>query len=375
MNPLSADKLYQSTDPDLFNFETTEELGALRASIGQERASEAIQFGIGNRRDGYNIFAMGTLGIGKHSLVMESFNQAAQERGPADDWCYVHNFDQSYKPRMLHFPPGEGISFKRDIEQLVQEMQPALSGAFESEEYQTRRQEIQEEVSSHQGEEIEAIRKEAEERNLRMMRTPGGLAFTPIKKGEILSPEEFQELPEDERQQIESDIEELQDRLKSVLLEQPRLQREIRERIKELNHEIAGLAIGGLFEELREKYAEHDKVIDYLHKMEEDIIENVEHFLVDSQQEKEDGLQTMLQNVRRRQADAFSQRYEVNVIVDNSEAERAPVIYEENPTYQNLIGRIEYQAEMGALRTNFTLIKGGALHRANGGYLPKFRAN
>lgn len=365
---LDARSLYQHTDWERFDFETTNDLDETAEILGQPRALSAIRFGVGIRQEGYNIYAMGSAGTGKRTLVNKFFGEAAKERPVPDDWCYVHGFDEQHKPRALRLPPGMGAQLQQEMEALLEELRTVLSGTFESDEYRQRRQEIHDEVTHRQEQALEAIRKEAEEQSLAMMRTPAGLAFAPTREGEIISPEQLQEMSEEERTRIEDSIEEMQKKLQNILLEQPRLQRELRERMKQLNEEMARLAIGGLFDELRKKYAEREDVVAYLNAVEKDIIDNVNQFRPDDQQDAGD-LPAVLQGIRSQRRESFKERYQVNVIVNNADLEGAPVIYEDNPTYQNVVGRVEYLPQMGALTTDFTLIKPGALHRANGGYL------
>ena len=364
--------LYQCCDPEQFTFETTADLKDLTGIIGQTRAMEAVHFGVGIEQDGYNIFALGPVGTGKRSIVRQSFERRAASEPVPSDWCYVHNFEQSHKPQALRMPPGKGVELRQDMEEFAQELRTALSAAFESEEYQTRRQVIQEEIQEQQQQYFESLQQKAQERDLALLRTPAGLAFAPVRDGEVLSPEELQKLPEEERQRLESSSEELQEELQKILRHVPRWQREAREKLRELNRDMTNFAVGGLIDELREKYVDFPKVVDYLDALQEDVIENAQDLLVSQEGRSGEG-----QNAADRQNDMLLaqaaarslRRYRVNVLVDHSGSEGAPVIYEDNPTYQNLIGRVEHRAQMGALLTDFNLIKPGALHRANGGYL------
>ena len=369
---LDKEALYQCSDPEQFTFETTADLEDLTGVIGQARAMEAVQFGIGIGQEGYNIFALGPVGTGKRSIVRQSFERQAASEPVPSDWCYIHNFEQSHKPQALRLPAGKGGELRRDMEEFVQELRTALSAAFESDEYQTRRQVIQDEIQEQQQEYFEALQEKAQERGLALLRTPAGLAFAPVRDGEVLSPEEIENLPEEERKRLESSSEELQEELQKILRHIPRWQREAREKLRELNREMTNFAVGGLIDELREKYTDFAKVVDYLDALQEDVIENARDLLVSGEEQSGVGKDGSGQQnaVLLAQAAARSlRRYRVNVLVDHSRSEGAPVIYEDNPTYQNVIGRVEHRAQMGALLTDFNLIKPGVLHRANGGYL------
>lgn len=368
--PLSAAELAPYCDPEIFSFETTTELEDLHEVIGQPRAVEAVRFGMGIGQDGYNIFALGSPGSGKRSLVTRFFEQRAQHDPVPPDWCYVHNFEQEHKPKVIQLPAGKGAQFRKDMEQMIEELRTALIAAFESDEYRARRQAIEEEFQGRQEESLEEIQEKAKEHNLTLIRTPTGLIFAPVRENEVISPDEFQKLSEEERQELEKHIKELQDELQTVLHQVPQWQRELRRRIKELNQEMTTFAVGGLMDELREKYADHLAVVDYLDQVQKDVVENARDFLPQDEvgdDSPEGTLATLI--ARRQQQSNPLRRYQVNLLVDHQDTTGAPVIYEDNPNYNNLVGRVEHIAQMGALVTDFNLIKAGCLHNANGGYL------
>ncbi|MFP3895979.1 MAG: Lon protease family protein [Anaerolineales bacterium] len=372
---LEAATLYQHTDPQSLDFETTDDLQDLTEVIGQERAVEAMRFGIGIEDGGFNIFAMGSSGIDKESLMRRFFEEKAKEKAVPPDWCYVNNFEDDNKPRLIELPAGMGVEFRDDMDDLVEQFDTALSAAFESEEYQSRRQSIMEEFGERQQNAFQELQQRAQQENVRLIRTPAGLAVAPVHDSEVLSPEEIQQLSEEEQERLQEKVSDFQDELQEILRQVPSWQRQMREQLNDLNREMANLAIGGLIDELREEYEDYPDIIEHLDAVQEDVVENAEDFLPQDQNAQQimqalqgedeggaEGRQVLRQQARMRQ-------YRVNVIVDHSKSEHAPVIYEDNPTYQNLIGRIEHRARMGALTTDFHLIKPGALHRANGGYL------
>ncbi len=362
---LDSTELYRRTDLSNLEFETTDDLEALKKVIGQPRAVEAIRFGTGMRDEGFNIYALGPTGLEKRDLVQRFFESRAEDAPTPSDWCYVHNFEQEHQPVAIELPSGKGVEFRRDMDGLVEELRTALSAAFESEEYQSRRQSIMEEFRERQAEAFEELQVRAREEDMALIRTPGGIAVAPVRGGEVLSHEEIEKLSEEEQEQIQQKIEDLQQELQRILRQVPGWQREMREELNELNREMADLAVGALIDELREKYSDYPKIVDHLDAVQEDIVENAEQFLPQSEGEAPQFVAAMQQQSQEQAL----QRYGVNVLIDHSDSEGAPVIYEDNPTYQNLIGRIEHRAQMGALMTDFTLIKPGALHRANGGYL------
>ncbi len=368
---LKPEQLYRSTDIDHLNFETTDDLELLSEVIGQPRAVEAMRFGMEIESEGYNIFALGPPGTGKRSIIQRFVEQRADHMPTPDDWCYVNNFNDAHKPKTIRLPAGMGIKFRDDMKGLIEELKTALSSAFESEEYQARRQSITEEFKEKQSHAFEELQARANSQGVALIRTPAGLAVAPIREEEVLSPEEVQQLSQKKRAEIQEKVRGIQDDLQKILQQIPRWQREMRKGLEKLNHEMANLAVAGLIDELREKYHEYAEIQEHLDAVQEDVVEHANDFL----SPQDDQESTRVQASQHRAVEDPSQgpqtlyRYEVNVVVDHSESEGAPVIFEDNPSYQNLIGRVEHQARMGALHTDFRLIKPGALHRANGGYL------
>lgn len=364
--------LCQRCDPAQFRFKSTKELEHLGDFIGQPRAVQALEFGIGMRRKGYNIFAFGPEGIGKENLVRKRFQSAAQQAEVPQDWCYVHNFEQAHRPRAIGLPPGTGSEFKADMEEFVDDLRNVLPVTFESEEYRTRVQELQSQLGEQQQQALDELRQQADERQLALIRTPAGLAIAPVGEGEVLSPEDFQQLSDERREQLEKDIAELQERLQVLMLNAPRLQRELRQQVAHLDREMANVAVGGLIAELKQKYADFPQVVEHLSAVQEDVVKNVRDIVDEAQPgESDDELPSggPLAALIAQRGRPTLRRYQVNLIIDHAGSQQALVVHEMNPTYQNLLGRVEHAAQMGALITDFNLIKPGALHRANGGYL------
>jgi len=368
ITPLKSDALYTRCLPEEFDFRTTAELDDLTEFIGQPRAVEAVSFGIGIRHKGYNIFALGPTGIGKRALVERyAVKQAAIEPLPPD-WCYVNNFQQPHEPRMLRMPPGRGLELERDMGQLVEDLHAAIPTVFESNEYRTRSQAIEEELNEKNEQALGEIQANAEKKHIALIHTPTGFTLAPMHKDEVLSQEDFDKLPEVKRKNIEQDIEELQKQLRNMLRESPKWEKEVRLRMSELNREMAASAISHLIDTLRETYSKLPSVLEYFNEVEKDIIDNFRHFL--RHEEEKHGLQIFgIGLAQRDEGIQVDKRYSVNAFITQKEHDGAPVIYEDYPSYNNLIGRVEHQAELGALITDFTMIRPGALHRANGGYL------
>ena len=343
-------------------FRTTDDLEDLQQILGQARALDAVQFGISIRRDGYNMFVLGPPGLGKRTTVNHFLAEKAAHEATPDDWCYVHNFEQSHKPWAIRLPPGLGAKLQRDMAQLVEELETTIPSTLELEEHQHRIQEIEQEAKERHNLAFKELAERALERGIQLVRTSGGYAMAPVRSGEVIGPEDYEKLTTEQRQQIEDSVKELQEELKEVVERIPRWRMETRDKIKELNRQATRLAIGHLLSKLRQDYTDLPHLLEYFSTLEKDVVEHSEEF-----QPQEDGPSNPL-GMSTANPPHF-QRYQVNLLVDNSATRGAPVIAENHPSYQNLMGRAEHESRMGTLFTEFTLIKPGALHRANGGYL------
>ncbi len=359
LKPLEPEMLYRYCDSALFAFETTAELDDLAEIVGQARAVGAIQFGVGIRHDGYNIFVLGPTGSGRYTLTHKELeNRAMAEPSPAD-WCYLNNFEKTNKPLAVKLPTGRGAQFQRHMRQFVEELGSVIPAVFENEEYRSRIEALSEEFKQHQEKMFEDLGEEARAQGVALIQTQKGFALAPFKNGEIVSPDEFDKLHEEEQQHFNQMIQQFDEKLRKIAHQMPRMQREHQTKIREFNRDTISLAAGHLIEELRAQYAGLPEILAFLDAVRADIIESVGEL---REQKSADDLTGIV-------VATPLQRYQVNLLVDHSASAGAPVVFENHPTYQNLLGRIEHLAHMGMLVTNFSLIKGGALHRANGGYL------
>ncbi|MCI0505110.1 MAG: AAA family ATPase [Gammaproteobacteria bacterium] len=365
INPLKANDLYHACNRDELTFSTTAELEDLTDTLGQNRALEAIDFGVGIRHDGYNLFVLGSTGIGKHFIVTKELEKRAVKSPIPSDWCYVNNFNEHHKPKALKLPAGMGKTLRDDMTQLVDDLQNAIPASFRSDEYRTRMQEINEEFDERQQSAFDKLNEDAKKRGIAILRTPTGYTLAPMRDDETISPEDFDSLPKAEQERIETAIRELRDELKETIRRIPGWQKEYRQRVKLLNQEVSELTVDQLTNPLLEKYKIQENVVNYVKEVKDDVVKNVEEFRT---AEEEESATILGVKPKKTKSPEYSP-YSVNVLVDNSETKGAPVVYENNPTYLNLVGRIEHLSQFGTLSTDFTLIKPGALHKANGGYL------
>lgn len=360
---LSSTFLRKYSDPAQFTFQSTDELEPCSNAFSQARALSAIQFGLRIHNGGFNIFALGPAGVGKLTTLHQAVTQEAASRPAPPDWCYLHNFDDPQRPRALSLPAGRGATLRRAMQQLVEELSASIPAAFESEDYRARIEELEQEFKERQSEALDQLGEQAKAKNIALLHTPSGFAFAPLSAhGEVLKPEHFQRLPASEQQQIEQTITALQQDLQKLLRQFPLWAKEAREKVKALNRQMAELAVTHLIEDLQHQNSDLPAVYDYLMAVKKDVVEHVDAFLQSGDNRTAAGPQSHA-------GTAQLQRYQINLIVDNSSLTCAPIVQEGLPSFGNLLGRVEYQAQMGTLVTDFTLIKAGALHRANGGYL------
>jgi lon-related putative ATP-dependent protease len=360
---LSPESLYHACDPKGFSFDSTAEIKDLKRIIGQPRAVEALRFGVEIAREGYNVFAVGQPGTGKHSLICEFLEKKAETVPVPSDFCYVNNFADQHRPKVLRMPAGRGRELEQDMERVIEDGRNALKSAFENEEYQNRVRNITQEFQERQQQAMEELQKRTQEKGLTLFRTPSGLAFAPVREGNILPPDEFSKLPEEERKRLEQEVQSLQEGAQKLFQKIPSWERELRDKMKSLHQEVSSLAVGPLLKELRDKFKEVPEVVEYLQDVEKDMIENLQDLLPRESPQQQPGPHAPPEDSGQ------TRKYRVNVLVDNAKSKGGPVVYEDNPTYQNLMGRVEHLPHMGTLLTDFNMIRPGAFHRANGGFL------
>ena len=356
--------LARRCDPATLAFATTTELEPLSGVIGQARALEAVRFGVGIGSEGFHLFVSGPTGIGKRTMVHAMLGKEAAARPTPSAWCYVHNFEATHQPIAIALPAGLARTFQAEMRAVMEELRTALPAALESQEFQRRVEDIQEELKDKQEEAFSALSREVETDALRLVRTPGGFAFAPVRNGEVLTPEQFAALPEEERKHIQDAIERAQGKLTDIIRNTIEWAKQARDRVKEASRALIRSAVGGLFEQLRTHYAAYPRLTAHLDAVAADIVEHPEDF-------RREGSETpsLPFEMPGMNAKALLARYEVNVLFDPGADAGAPVISEEHPTVANLIGHADYQSRFGALSTDFTLLKAGALHKANGGFL------
>ena len=357
---LPPEKLYTVCDLGQFKFKSTDELQAFEGILGQARAIEALQFGVGIKQQGYNLFVLGPSGVGKHSLIRQYLDQQSKQAATPCDWVYVANFNDAQKPRAIELPAGRGTELKQDMQQLIDDLRSAIPGAFDTEQYQRRHQKLQDELQNKVREAFEKLTEEALGHNVIVLRGEEQITFVPAREGKPMTQEEYDALEDKERDRLDVVIKQLEENLRQFFKQRQQWQAELRENLKTLNREVGMFAVGHLIEELRNKYSEVQEVAEYLDEVQEDVIEHLHAFFPE---------QPAVALFEKNREEPYFRNYQVNVLVANTPDSGAPVVFEDAPRYQNLVGRIEHISQMGTLVTDYMLIKPGALHKANGGYL------
>jgi lon-related putative ATP-dependent protease len=358
--PLRPEQLRRRLDPARLGFASTEEVEPLVGTIGQPRALDALEFGLAVETHGFNVFVSGVPGSGRFTTVLDYLQALAADRPAPPDWVYVHDFEDGDRPDAIALPAGRGIEFAHAMDEFVEAARHEIQRAFESDEYDRRQREITAEIAAEREREEEELTAFAAERMIALKTTLMGVASIPLVDGKPITREQFEKLPGEQRSAITEATAEVEERAAGFVRQVRRLEQEAARRVRDLEREVALYACEPLLRELRERFSEEREVLAYLDGVQGDVLSNLSDFRGEQEPQLPFGLGP-------RQRD-FA-RYAVNVLVDNAGAEGAPIVVERNPTYYNLLGRIEYRASFGAMTTDFREIKAGALHRANGGFL------
>lgn len=360
---LPFEKLCRMCDPTSMGSSDSSQITTLKTIIGQERAVKALRFGLGIKEKGFNIFASGRPGTGRTTAIERFLEEAAAKQPAPFDWCYVNNFRDAYRPRVLRLPAGQAAKFRSDMEKFVARVAREIRSAFESNEYAAHREEVTKKIQDQKHQLLDDLNDEARQLNFALQPSAAGLLTIPLRKGKPITEEEFLALTPTEKESYTKTQQELEAKIETVSRQVKSLDKDANEALQKLDREVALYAIKHLINELQHQYQEIDSIQSYLEQVQADILDNLPDFKPETEEEQAPPLPFM----RSRREPL--KKYAVNVLVDNAELKGAPVVTERNPTYSNLFGKIEQEANFGALTTDFTLIRPGSLHKANGGYL------
>ncbi len=361
---LGPEALYKQCEPDMFTFNTTEEVGEFTGTIGQEKALRSLDFGLSMDSAGFNIFALGESGTGKMTTIMTLLKEKASKEKVPEDWCYVYNFKDPDNPIAISLEAGKGTVLQREMDELIKILRIEIPKAFESKEYETQKNRIIDEFQQKQNEYFSRLDEEAKTKGFTVKRGPTGILIVPVKEsGEPLTKEEFDALDEKTRKRLEETGRMFQEKLNDVVRMLREADKLVRGMLTKLERMIALELVGPLTEGMKTKYKENEKILGYLEDVKEEILSHLDEFRTIEEQP------SPLPFMKMPKPEVSFVKYAVNVIVNNGVNKGAPVVFESNPTYLNLFGRIEYKVTYGMATTDFSLIKAGSVHRANGGYL------
>ena len=354
--------------PEEFDFKTTKELSVLDGIIGQERAVKSLDFGLSVKMKGYNIYMAGPSGTGKTTYACRSARKKASQEPIPSDWCYVYNFQNPKNPQAISFEPGIGKQFKEDMEKLVTTLKKELQKVFGSEDYEKQKLAIAHALEKKQNTFLDQMDALAAEYDFYVKRSESSLYFLPTVNGEPLDEEAMEALSEEENRVIDANSLILQEKSGPILREIQNCEKECEQQLGELDRKVGLSAIGKYIEEITENYKKYERVVSYMEEVQKDILEHLDQFM-EQEEGNNDALAALLPMLNKKTEEDVTLKYRVNLIVDHSQTQGAPVVVSFNPTYSNLMGDTEYDSEFGNLTTDFMKIKSGLFHQANGGYL------
>ena len=371
---LTSEQLYRKCDAAKFDFTTTADLEERLSALGQDRAICAVELGINIKSRGYNLFCLGPEGTGKTSLVKRILEKEGKQRPTPDDWAYVYNFDEPHKPIAVNFPAGAAAGFAKDMEEFAYAMEHDLPEAVKNELYEEQLSVIREKYQEKRNDYVKVLQKKAKGKKVSLLHMPMGVVVAPMKNGEIISPDVFDTLSDDEKNEIMADLNAMQEEIAQHQDDAPGWEEKQTEEIKKLQEKLVKDAIKKPINDIKQKYRGNKKVAEYLKAVQNYILENIPSFVPNYDQDskpqtEEEPMAGLLSQLKNQQEEDKYSKFKVNVVVKNVPDSGAPIVLLDHPTQGNLVGKVERIQQFGALITDFTLIKGGALHRANCGFL------
>jgi lon-related putative ATP-dependent protease len=363
---LEPHQLTNYCDIQCLPFETTQELKPLEAIMGQDRAVEAIEFGLKMKRKGYNVYVGGSWGTGRNSLVRHLAEAAAELKSPPNDWLYVNHFKNARTPIAIGLPPGEGKEFVKGMDFIITFLKKEISNAFSGKDYENDRAGLLQEYSENTQVIIDELNEIGEKFGFRFAQNERGLVSIPLKNNEPMTEEEYRNLKEEDFEALKENSAKLSIETSDLFNRLRGAEEQFRQKMINLDAETGRRIATFHLSEMFEKYRDNEEILKYLNYLIDDIVEHLDRFKNDGGEEQAQG---PLAALMPRSSESFFDRYTINQFVNNDGKDHAPVIFASNPTYYNLLGGIEYKNELGVLKTDFTMIKPGLIHEANGGYL------
>jgi len=363
ISELSPGKLKFTIEERKIKHESTDKITPLKSIIGQDRAVKALKFGLNIENNGFNIFVSGHTGTGRMTGVKDFVEELARTKPVPDDWCYVNNFDNPYEPKAIKLPPGKGAIFKEDMSNFINSIRNMLPKTFDSKDYSEKKEAINDSIEKQKDKLLSELNEKAEKQGFIIKSTQIGLFILPALNGKPMDEKQFMNLDKKKKDEIKKKKAKINKDLNKTMNDMRDLDRKINEDIRDLNYQVANYIICKFISDINDKFRDIPEITEYIKDVENDILRNLDNFI--SKNHKELSASSIFPWMK----ELPFKKYEVNVIVENSKLKGAPVVIEQNPTYQNLLGRIEKEAQFGVLSTDFTMIRGGALHKANNGFL------
>lgn len=372
ISKLKTEELYTKCDYSKFKFQSTADLPEKLSALGQDRALSAVELGINIKSKGYNLFCLGPEGTGKTSLIKRVLEEDALSRPTPQDWAYVYNFEEFHKPNILSFPAGQATVFAKEVATLIEELEAAIPAIIDSDEYKAGISIIGEKYKQKKEQYIKLLQKKAKGKRVTLLHMPMGLVVAPVKDGEVLTPEAFDELPEEEKKALIDDLNDMQKEIENTAQDLPSWEDKQRDEINSLREKFLKVVLEKPIDNLRKQYKSHKQAVEFLKNIQKNIVDNIDDYLSDDipcgAPQGEDDMLTNLLMRAKPDEDKYG-KFKVNIIVKNDEGAGAPIVHLDHPTLGNLMGKIERMQQHGSLITDFSLIKAGALHKANGGFL------
>ena len=362
-NELTYKDLKKICNPDVFEFETTEELDNVGLVYGQERAVAALQFGLSINSKGYNLYVEGPAGVGKTMYTKEYVSELASKQKTPDDWCYIYNFDNPNEPIAVSLPAGEGKVFAQNMDALIEDVKKYLKRTFNNEDFEKEKKLIKQKYEEKRERLLDNLNKETLKNNFQVKAAPNGIYMLPVFEGKTLDEAEFDKLDDAIKSKYEEKSPIVQEQIMQVIGQLKLIEKESEKKIDEWQSNIALLTINAYINPIRANYKKISKITNFLDNVKKDILKNINHFIAE-----EIATPPTLQAPKPEMIKPWL-NYRVNLFVDNSNTQGSPVIMDSNYSYQNIFGKLEYENQYGMLRTDYTMLKSGTLHKANGGYL------
>ncbi len=365
-NELSYNDLKMTCDPNIFKFETTEELEPISTGIGQDRGIKALEFGLQVNVKGYNLYLEGPSGVGKTMYTKNYLDKIAPKQKTPSDWCYIYNFENPNEPIAVELPAGQGKKFKEDMDGFIQEIRKDIKKTFNNDDFEKEKSLIKQEFEEKRAALLEKLNQEAAKYNFQVKAAQNGIYMMPIVNGRAVEEEEFEKLDENVKQEYEQKSVFVQEQIMNVIGQIKEIERQSDKKISEWQSNVALLTVNVHINFLKSNYKRNKKINKFLNDVKQDVLKNIPTFLEDPHDSSNPQQGVPNQNMRKPDP---CLNYRVNLFIDNSNREGAPVIMDSNYSYHNIFGSLEYENYFGALKTDHTMLKPGLMQRANGGYI------